>query len=197
MSSTSTNGIGYCFSDRAQGIANYPHCRRANGLIFVSGISSRRLDNTYVGVTERADGGFDLDIREQTRAVLDNIAVILARVGASLDNVIDVQVFLVDMKDYPGMNEVYNEYFDSESGPSRTTVAVHQLPNPAKLLVEIKVIALDPSPEPAVYAPAALTAPAAASCPVASCASVVACAGLTSLVVVGAAALAGMFWHRR
>ena len=142
----SSNGVGYAFTDRAQGIANYPHCRRANGLIFVSGISSRRLDNTYVGVTENEDGTFELDIKEQTRAVLENIKVILERVGAGMENIIDAQVFLVNMDDYKGMNEVYNEYFDAQTGPTRTTVAVHQLPNPVKLLVEIKVIALDPSP---------------------------------------------------
>jgi 2-aminomuconate deaminase len=66
--------------------------------------------------------------------------VILERAGASLKDLIDVTVFLVDMKDYAAFNEVYNQYFDPQTGPSRTTVAVHQLPSP-KLLIEIKSVA--------------------------------------------------------
>ncbi|KAJ3340374.1 cytoplasmic RNA-binding protein [Gonapodya sp. JEL0774] len=66
------------------------------------------------------------------------IKIILNAAGLGLENVVDLTVFLVDMKDYAGMNEVYNEYFKAETGPSRTTVAVHQLPLD-KLLVEIKV----------------------------------------------------------
>ena len=64
-------------------------------------------------------------------------------IGADLSNLIDLIVFLVDMKDYAGFNEVYNQYFKAETGPARTTVAVHQLPNP-NLLIEIKATALAP-----------------------------------------------------
>jgi 2-aminomuconate deaminase len=137
------NSTPYILSDRAGALANYPHARRAGDFIFVSGVSSRRFDNTHAGVTKHDDGRVELDIREQTRAVIENIGVILEAAGAGLEHVVDITVFLVDMKDYPGMNEVYNEYFEAQTGPSRTTVAVHQLPHP-NLLIEMKAVALAP-----------------------------------------------------
>jgi 2-aminomuconate deaminase len=73
-----------------------------------------------------------------------SIALILKETGAGLENIVDLTVFLVDMRDYKAFNEVYNEYFAQETGPSRTTVAVKELPNP-RLLIEIKAIALDPT----------------------------------------------------
>lgn len=73
-----------------------------------------------------------------------SIKVILERAGASIKDIIDLTVFLVDMRDYKAFNEVYNQYFDQQTGPSRTTVAVHQLPSP-KLLIEIKSVAALPS----------------------------------------------------
>lgn len=136
----SHNGTAYILEDRAAALANYPHARRVGDLIFVSGVSSRRFDNTHAGVTMHPDGSRELDIREQTRAVIQNIEVILAAAGAGLENVVDILVMLVDMKDYAGMNEVYNEYFDAHTGPVRTTCAVHQLPHP-NLLIEMKVVA--------------------------------------------------------
>ncbi|KAF9289724.1 Endoribonuclease L-PSP/chorismate mutase-like protein [Linnemannia elongata] len=139
----STNGTPIILKDRAQALAHYPHGRIANGMIYVSGISSRRLDNTYEGVKENADGTFELDIKAQTKAVIENINVILQSQGASLANIVDMTVFLTDMKHYGAMNQVYNEYFDAETGPSRTCVGVLTLPSP-KLLIEIKAIALAP-----------------------------------------------------
>ncbi|MBC8144273.1 MAG: RidA family protein, partial [bacterium] len=122
------NGTAVTAPDNAGALANYPHARRAGGLIFVSGVSSRRPDNTHAGVTLHDDGRVDRDIREQTRAVIENIRTILRLAGADLNNVVDATVYLVDMIDYAGMNEVYNEFFDASTGPSRTTVAVRQLP---------------------------------------------------------------------
>ncbi|KAG0366171.1 hypothetical protein BGZ54_005718 [Gamsiella multidivaricata] len=139
----STNGTAVILKDRAPALAHYPHARIANGMIYVSGISSRRLDNTYEGVKENADGTFELDIKAQTKAVIENINVILQSVNASLDNIVDMTVFLTDMKDYGAMNEVYNQYFKAATGPSRTCVGVLSLPSP-KLLIEIKAIALVP-----------------------------------------------------
>ncbi|KAF8943541.1 hypothetical protein BGZ47_005336 [Haplosporangium gracile] len=139
----STNGAPIILKDRAQALAHYPHGRIANGMIYVSGISSRRLDNTYEGVKEKEDGTFELDIKAQTKAVIENINVILQSKGASLANIVDMTVFLTDMKDYGAMNQVYNQYFDAETGPSRTCVGVLTLPSP-KLLIEIKAIALAP-----------------------------------------------------
>ena len=139
-----TNGKGFVLSSNAPGLANYPHARIAGGFIFVSGISSRNPDNqSWEGVVERPDGSFELSIKEQTRAVLNNIKRILEQTGASLANVVDLTVFLVDMENYAEFNQVYNEYFDQLTGPTRTTVAVKQLPNP-RLLIEIKATALAP-----------------------------------------------------
>jgi 2-aminomuconate deaminase len=137
------NGTPVIVPGRAGALANYPHARRAGGLIFVSGVSSRRFDNTYDGVTLLPDGTVELDIRAQTRAVIENIRAILQAAGADLEHVVDATVFLVDMKDYAGMNEVYNEYFNAAAGPSRTTIGVRQLPG-EHLLIEIKVVAIDP-----------------------------------------------------
>ncbi len=83
-----------------------------------------------------------VSIEAQTRAVLDNIAAILDSQGATLADLVDLTAFLVDMADYGTYNRVYGEYF-SEDGPARTTVAVHQLPNPL-LRIEIKATAYKP-----------------------------------------------------
>ncbi|HRG69980.1 MAG TPA: RidA family protein, partial [Saprospiraceae bacterium] len=120
----------------------FPHIRRAGDFLFVSGTSSRRADNSFEGVEVDALGTTKLDIKLQTRAVLENIKDILQSVGAELSDIVDVTSFLVNMNDFGGYNEVYNSYFDY-SGPTRTTVAVHQLPHP-HLLIEIKVTAYKP-----------------------------------------------------
>ncbi len=133
----------FILENRAGALANYPHARKANGFIFVSGVSSRRPDNTHVGVNIHGDGTVERDIREQTRAVIENIRAILNAAGADLEHLVDLTVFLIDMADYPGMNAVYNEYFNAETGPTRTTVAVSRLPHP-NLLIEIKAVAVDP-----------------------------------------------------
>jgi len=127
----------------AGALAHYPHARQVGDLIFVSGTSSRRADNTHEGVTIHEDGTVEKDIRVQTRAVLENIDKILKAAGAGLEYVVDITTFLVDMQDFPGYNEVYNSFFEAETGPTRTTVAVHQLPHP-NLLIEIKAIARVP-----------------------------------------------------
>ncbi|MNT74279.1 2-aminomuconate deaminase [compost metagenome] len=83
-----------------------------------------------------------LDIRVQTRAVIENIGDILATAGATLADVVEISTFLVNMNDFGGYNQVYGEFFDAD-GPARTTVAVHQLPHP-QLLIEIKAVAYKP-----------------------------------------------------
>lgn len=120
----------------------FPHIKRAGDFLFVSGTSSRRPDNSFGGVEVDAMGTTQLDIRAQTRAVIENMRDILASAGASLADVVEISSFLVDMNDFGGYNDVYAEYFD-ESGPTRTTVAVHQLPHP-HLRIEIKAIAYAP-----------------------------------------------------
>ncbi|MDG4766071.1 RidA family protein [Solwaraspora sp. WMMD406] len=121
----------------------FPHVKTAGGFIFVSGTSSRRPDNTIAGATVDAYGTTQLDIREQTRAVIANIADLLAAVGASLTDLVSVTTYLVNMNDFGGYNQIWAEHFD-HTGPTRTTVAVHQLPHP-HLLIEIQAIAVAPS----------------------------------------------------
>lgn len=129
-------------SHKAQPLGNYPHVKRVGDFIYVSGTSSRRPDNTHVGAEQDAEGNWHLDIRAQTKAVIENIGELLKSVGADLSHLIDMNTFLVDMKDFKGYNEVYGTFFD-HTGPTRTTVAVHQLPHP-NLLIEIKAIAYMP-----------------------------------------------------
>ena len=130
--------------ERAGALAQYPHAKRVGSLVFVSGVSSRRADNTHEGVMVLEDGTVRKDIKGQTRAVIQNIEAILKSAGLDLTHVVDMTTFLVDMKDFTGYNAIYNEFFSQETGPSRTTVAVHQLPHP-HLLIEMKAIACDPS----------------------------------------------------
>ena len=87
-------------------------------------------------------GTVNLDIRQQTRAVIENIESILQSGGAELSDLIEITTFLVNMNDFGGYNEVYGDFFDYD-GPARTTVAVHQLPHP-HLLIEIKAVAYKP-----------------------------------------------------
>jgi 2-aminomuconate deaminase len=119
----------------------YPHVKVVGDFIFVSGTSSRREDNSIAGVTIIDEMGTKrLNIVEQTREVLRNIDKNLQTVGASLKDVVDVSSFLVNMNDFAEYNKAYGEFFDKETGPTRTTIAVHQLPHP-DLVVEIKVTA--------------------------------------------------------
>ncbi len=120
----------------------YPHVKRAGPFLFVSGTSSRRADNSIAGAQGDAMGTMQLDIREQTRAVIENIRDILRSVGADLQDVVEISSYLVDMNDFAGYNSVYAEYFGAD-GPARTTVAVHQLPHP-QLRIEIKATAYKP-----------------------------------------------------
>ena len=120
----------------------YPHVRRAGDFLYVSGTSSRRPDNTFAGVSVDAMGTTNLDIRAQTRAVIENIRDILNNAGAQLSDLVQVQSFLVNVNDFGGYNEVWAEFFDLD-GPTRTTLAVHQLPHP-HLLIEINAVAYKP-----------------------------------------------------
>jgi len=125
----------------------YPHLRIVGDLVFVSGTSARQPDGEIKGASVADDGRVTLDIRAQTRAVLEGIAALLADVDLSLGDLVDVTTFLVSMDDFAGYNEVYAEFFSPESGPARTTVAVHQLPHP-HLAIEIKAVAHAGGKEP-------------------------------------------------
>jgi 2-aminomuconate deaminase len=129
---------------RARPRGRFPHARRAGDLIYVSGTSSRLPDGTFAGAEADELGTTNLDIRVQTRAVVENLREILGAAGAGLEDLVSVTTYLVSMNDFGGYNEVYAEFFD-ESGPARTTVAVHQLPHP-HLLIEISAVAYRPVP---------------------------------------------------
>ena len=146
MRNCSTANMGKVESKVIDGKAKprgkYPHVKRAGDYLFVSGTSARRVDNSIAGAKEDGAGAVDLDIREQTKAVLENVRDILGSVGAGLEDVVEVTTYLINMNDFAGYNEVYGQYFGND-GPARTTVAVHQLPHP-HLLIEIRAMAYKP-----------------------------------------------------
>ena len=127
---------------KARPRGKYPHVKRAGDFLFVSGTSARRTDDTIAGADVDALGTARLDIRSQTRAVIENIRDILQSVGAGLQDVVELSTYLVNMNDFAGYNEVYGEFFGYD-GPARTTVAVRELPHP-QLLIEIRATAYKP-----------------------------------------------------
>ena len=133
---------GKVLAGQATPRGRYPHLKRAGDFVYVSGTSARRQDNTIAGAAVDAMGTTALDIRVQTRAVIETIREMIAAVGAQLPDLVQVTAYLVNMNDFGGYNEVYGEFFDS-SGPARTTVAVHQLPHP-HILIEIQAVAYVP-----------------------------------------------------
>jgi 2-aminomuconate deaminase len=125
-----------------EAVGPYPHAKRVGDFLFVSGIGPRQKGQSEIpGVTFDTSGKkIGADVAIQTRAVFENIRVILENAGLTLKNIIDVQVFLTDMsRDFKIFNSVYAEYFNAKNGPTRTTVGVTALPTPID--VEIKVIA--------------------------------------------------------
>ena len=123
----------------APDLAQYAHVREVGDLIFVAGVSSRQADNSVAGAYRGPTGAIEIDIRAQTEGAIENLRATLEAVAAQLTDVVDVTVFLVNMADYGGFNEAWNRFFD-QNGPTRTTVAVHQLPDP-QVAVELKAIA--------------------------------------------------------
>lgn len=131
----------HLLAGKAKPRGRFPHAKRAGDFIYVSGTSSRRPDDTFVGV-DLVDGQKVLDVRAQTRAVIQNIRDILLAAGADLGDLVQVTSYLVDMSDFAAYNETYAEFF-TEEGPTRTTVAVRELPHP-DLLIEMQAVAYLP-----------------------------------------------------
>ena len=111
------NGV---VAGKAKPRGRFPHVKRAGDFLYVSGTSSRLPDNSFAGVAVDEMGVTALDIRAQTRAVIENIGDILKSVGADLGDLVETQVFLVNMNDFGGYNAVWAEFFDYD-GPTRTT----------------------------------------------------------------------------
>lgn len=125
-------------------VGPYPHARRIGDFIFVSGMGPRKPGANYIpGVSQDGMGRvLSYNIEAQTRSTIENIQRVLEASGASLNDVVDVSVFLTNMKDdFQTFNRVYGEYF-AKIGPTRTTVEVLSLPTP--IAVELKVIAHRP-----------------------------------------------------
>jgi 2-aminomuconate deaminase len=129
-------------SDRApQAVGVYPHARKLGNLLFLSGVGPRKAGQTDIpGVTLNESGEIEsYNIEEQCHSVFENIRFILEDAGSSWDNIVDVQVFLTNMKDdFKIYNKIYAEYF-KENQPCRTTIEIKSLPTP--IAIELKVIA--------------------------------------------------------
>ena len=122
-------------------VGAYPHARRVGDLLFLSGVGPRTRGSKGIpGVTFGDDGEIvSYDIEEQCRSVFQNVRYILEDAGSSWENIVDVTVFLTNMKDdFAIYNRIYAEYF-GDNKPCRTTVEVNALPTP--IAIELKVIA--------------------------------------------------------
>lgn len=119
----------------------YPHARRVGNLLFLSGVGPRERGTKKIPGVELGENGeiISYDIEAQCRSVFQNVRYILEDSGSSWDKIVDVTVFLTNMKDdFPIYNQIYAEYF-SENLPCRTTVEINCLPTP--IAIELKVIA--------------------------------------------------------
>ena len=119
----------------------YPHARKVGNMLFLSGVGPRQRGTKKIpGVELTEDGSIaSYDIEEQCRSVFKNIRYILEDAGSSWDNIVDVTVYLTNMKDdFKAYNKMYAEYF-KDNQPCRTTVEINCLPTP--IAIELKVVA--------------------------------------------------------
>ncbi len=122
-------------------VGHYPHAKKLGNLLFLSGVGPRKRDSKIIpGVSLSKNGDIiSYDIAKQCVSVFENIKLILEEAGSSWDNIVDVTVFLTNMKDdFKTYNKLYGQYF-SGPFPTRTTVEVLSLPTP--IAIELKVIA--------------------------------------------------------
>eukprot|EP01063_Lacrimia_lanifica_P010178 TRINITY_DN16920_c0_g2_i1.p1 TRINITY_DN16920_c0_g2~~TRINITY_DN16920_c0_g2_i1.p1 ORF type:complete len:154 (+),score=26.34 TRINITY_DN16920_c0_g2_i1:42-503(+) len=139
---------------RPKPTAPYPDVRRAGGLLYVAGASSREPgtgsadSGHFVGVATDADGRTVYDVEAQTCRVIQALRDALGLVGHALDDLVKVNCYLVDLADMPAFGRAYARFFDAKTGPVRTTVVVKNLPH-KDIRVEIEGVALDR----AVHAP--------------------------------------------
>ena len=132
-------------SNRApEPVGAFPHAKRVGDFLFLSGMGPRKRGSKEIpGVTLDDQGNIvSYDVAEQCRAVFENVRTVLEDAGANFSDIVDVTVFLTNMKsDFPIFNKLYAEHFagDGKPNPTRTTVEVNCLPTP--IAVELKVIA--------------------------------------------------------
>ena len=122
-------------------VGHYPHARRVGNLLFLSGVGPRERGKTKIpGVELDALGNIvSYDIEVQARSVFENVRAVLEDAGSSWDRLVDVTVFLTNMKsDFPTYNRLWAEYF-RENPPCRTTLEIGSLPTP--IAIELKCIA--------------------------------------------------------
>jgi 2-aminomuconate deaminase len=120
----------------------YPHARRVGNLLFLSGVGPRERGSKQIPGVQLDENGLivSYDIEAQCRSVFQNVRYILEDAGSTWDRIVDVTVFLTDMKkDFSTYNRLYAEFF-RDNQPCRTTVEVSALPTP--IAIELKVIAI-------------------------------------------------------
>lgn len=120
----------------------YPHARKVGNLLFLSGVGPRERGMKEIPGVELDEAGniVSYDIETQCRSVFRNVRYILEEAGSGWDKIVDVTVFLTNMKaDFPAYNRLYAEYF-ADNQPCRTTIEISRLPTP--IAIELKVIAV-------------------------------------------------------
>lgn len=132
-------------SNAPKPVGLYPHARRVGNLLFLSGVgprvaNSNSNDSEVPGLKLDHNGNYEeFDFEAQVHSVFNNVKAVLESANSSWDKIVDVTVFLVDMKrDFKKFNKIYAEYF-KDNQPCRTTVAINSLPTP--IAIELKVIA--------------------------------------------------------
>ena len=131
----------YNSSKAPEPVGLYPHARRVGSLLFLSGVGPRERGSKKIPGAELDDAGniLSYDIETQCRSVFQNVRYVLEEAGSSWNNIVDVTVFLTNMKDdFAAYNRIYADYF-ADNRPCRTTVEVNSLPTP--IAIELKVIA--------------------------------------------------------
>lgn len=125
----------------ANPVGPYPHSKKVGPFLFLSGIGPRRKRlSSFPGLSCDSTHTIPTTIEEQFESVIENLKYILESSSAALSNIVDVTIFLTNMKeDFAIVNKLYGKYFNAQTGPTRTTVEVNALPTPIK--VELKCIA--------------------------------------------------------
>ncbi len=141
MSAENKNGEALNSSKAPEPVGLYPHARKVGDLLFLSGVGPREKGTKKIPGVELDEKGsiVSYDIETQCRSVFQNVKWILEDAGSSWNNIVDVTVFLTNMKDdFPIYNKLWAEYF-AENPPCRTTIEINCLPTP--IAIELKVIA--------------------------------------------------------